>query len=279
MPKNTNLKVRAKYLLFFLNNKKEKIVSGGKSYNQSLDAWISHHFVNSPTGRGISNFMKIEDLLQKKDELLKNDTLTVCVDLIIYDEYVTQNNPITNSLEDSDGTLNKDFENLLISKKNCDVVITVGDEKFDAHKVVLITRSNVFEAMFEHDMKESKTNEVDIPDVDPGVFRRVLEFIYTDKVEDLDIFADELLEASDKYQLHGLKKMCETSLSKTLSFKNAVRILILADRHSAERLNEFTMNFVVAHLAELKNTEEFKRLEKSQESLAYAVLKKFIGEI
>lgn len=276
--KKVNLRVKAKYLLFFVNNKKEKIVNGGKIYNQSSDAWISHHFVSSSTSRGFSNFIKIEDLLKNKDELFQNDTLTVCVDLIVYSEYVTQNNPISDSLKDSDGTLSKDFEKLLIFKNNCDVVITVGDEKFDAHKVVLITRSNVFEAMFEHDMKESKKNEVDILDVDPGVFRRVLEFIYTDKVEDLDSFADELLEASDKYQLHGLKKMCEASLSKTLSFKNAVRMLILADRHSVE-LKEFTMDFIVAHLGKLLNTEEFKRLENSHKSLAHAVLKKYIGEI
>ncbi|KAH0555541.1 hypothetical protein KQX54_020014 [Cotesia glomerata] len=114
---------------------------------------------------GFAEFVTIDELLEKKEEFFPNDILT-------------------------------DFEKLLISKKSSDAAILVGDKKFDAHKVILTTRSCVFKAMYSYDMKEKKENEVTITDIDGEIFEKLLEYIYTDKVKDLDTFAEGLLEAS-----------------------------------------------------------------------------------
>ncbi|XP_044575295.1 speckle-type POZ protein-like A [Cotesia glomerata] len=278
-PKNGDRKVQAKYLIFMLNKEKEKIMDG-LIYNQSLHGYLWNNFVfDVPnSGRGYARFANINKLLLNKNNLLPNDTLTVCVELIVYDEYITVKNP-NNLLEGSKRKLSDDFKELFETKKKCDVTIKVGGKEFCAHKVILIARSSVFEAMFSHDMKENKENEVTIPDIDPEVFKKVLDYIYTDRVDDLISFAEKLLEAADKYQLQGLKNLCECSLSKTLTPGNAVKILILADRHYAKPLKEFAIDFITNNWVKFKNTEEIKELEKADASLACSVLRKVADRV
>ena len=59
----------------------------------------------------------------------------------------------------------------------------------------------VFNAMFAHEMEESKQNRVDITDVDHEVMREMLRFIYTGKAPNLDKMADDLLAAADKVSM------------------------------------------------------------------------------
>ncbi|XP_074115591.1 speckle-type POZ protein B-like isoform X2 [Cotesia typhae] len=210
-------------------------------------------------------------LLSRKDEFLPDDILTICVDLTVYDDPMTIANPI-HSLKGSGRKLTDDFRDLLATKTKSDIVIIVGNKKFDAHKIVLIARSNFFKAMFSHDMKESKENKVTIPDIDPKIFEKLLEFIYTDQIGDLDDFAEELLEASDKYQLQGLKETCEISLAKTLNTENAIKVLILADRYNATQLKEIVRRHININFTEIKNTEDYKALGKYQPSLFASTL-------
>ncbi|CAG5102326.1 Similar to spopla: Speckle-type POZ protein-like A (Danio rerio) [Cotesia congregata] len=230
------------------------------------------------SGYGPSKFVNINELLVNKNNFLPNDTLTVCVELIVYDEYIAVKNS-NNLLEGCKRKLSDDFKDFFETKKKCDVAIKVGDKEFCAHKMILIARSSVFEAMFSHDMKENKENEVTIPDIDPEVFKKVLDYIYTDRVDDLISFAEKLLEAADKYQLQGLKDLCECSLSKTLTPGNAVKILILADRHYAKRLKEVAIDFITNNWLKFKNTKEFKELEKADASLACSVLRKVADKV
>lgn len=61
-----------------------------------------------------------------------------------------------------------------------------------------LARSDVFAAMFEHEMEERKLNRVAITDVDHEVLKEMLRFIYTGKAPNLDKMADDLLAAADK---------------------------------------------------------------------------------
>ena len=66
---------------------------------------------------------------------------------------------------------------------------------------VSTARSEVFNAMFEHEMEERKLNRVDIHDVDHEVLREMLRFIYTGKAPNLEKMADDLLAAADKVRM------------------------------------------------------------------------------
>lgn len=56
----------------------------------------------------------------------------------------------------------------------------------------------MFNAMFEHQMIEGKSNRVKIDDVDAEVMYEMLRFIYSGRSSGIDKIADLLLAAADK---------------------------------------------------------------------------------
>jgi hypothetical protein len=63
--------------------------------------------------------------------------------------------------------------------------------------------------MFAHeDTAEGLTAEVAIDDIGPATLKTVVDFLYTDKVEENAINLD-LLVAADKYNLAGLFYKCD----------------------------------------------------------------------
>ncbi|XP_040597274.1 speckle-type POZ protein-like [Mesocricetus auratus] len=141
-----------------------------------------------------------------------------------------------------------------------DCLLVVAGQEFRAHKAILAARSPVFRAMFEHDMEESRTNHVDIHDLEPGAFKAMMGFIYTGKAPDLHNMADSVLAAADKYGLERLKVICEHALCKELTVENAAHTLFLADLHSARQLKTQALNFIRAHASEVSETSGWKTM-------------------
>uniref|UniRef100_A0A8C9LCE3 BTB domain-containing protein n=1 Tax=Pavo cristatus TaxID=9049 RepID=A0A8C9LCE3_PAVCR len=106
----------------------------------------------------------------------------------------------------------EDLGNLWETTRFTDCSFYVGGQEFKAHKSVLAARSPVFNAMFEHEMEESKKNRVEINDVDPEVFKEMMRFIYTGKAPNLEKMADNLLAAADKTIWRFLRKCSNGSL-------------------------------------------------------------------
>ncbi|XP_053453548.1 speckle-type POZ protein-like isoform X3 [Nycticebus coucang] len=150
----------------------------------------------------------------------------------------------TNTLKVPECRLAEDLGNLWENTRFTDCSFFVRGHEFQAHKSVLAARSPVFNAMFEHEMEESKKNRVEINDLDPEVFKEMMRFIYTGKAPNLDKMADNLLAAADKYALERLKVMCEEALCSNLSVENVADTLVLADLHSAEQLKAQTIDFI-----------------------------------
>lgn len=61
-------------------------------------------------------------------------------------------------------------------------------------------RSDVFAAMFEHEMEESKLNRVVIKDIDYNVLKDMLKFMYTGTAPNLDKMSSDLLAVANKVQ-------------------------------------------------------------------------------
>ena len=97
--------------------------------------------------------------------------------------------------------LSDDLGQLFDSSQFADVTLTCSAREFRCHKAILVARSPVLAAMFEHDMKERQHNRVEIEDMDPDVMADMLRFIYMGKAPNLDSMAADLLAAADKYAL------------------------------------------------------------------------------
>lgn len=153
---------------------------------------------------------------------------------------------ITSKLTSPIGSsLPEHIEQLFKTMHNSDVCFRVQGKKMQAHKFMLISRSPVFTAMFDHQMKENQTRVVDIVDINPDTFRSILYFIYTDKVKlETEEEAKKLLFAADKYMLELLKHKCEEFLSSCVRSSNFLELLALAYVHTALHLKKAALEFI-----------------------------------
>ena len=126
----------------------------------------------------------------------------------------------------------EDFVKLFENMELSDVTFNVCDQQFPAHKNILAARSPVFSAMFQHPSKEKMTGVVDVPDIEPDVFKELLRYIYTGEVpwNRMDEVAAGLLAAADKYLLEKLKNACEKHLTDRISPANCIKLLSLDEK-------------------------------------------------
>ncbi|GIX80219.1 TD and POZ domain-containing protein 1 [Caerostris extrusa] len=86
-----------------------------------------------------------------------------------------------------------------------------------------------------HERERSKLH----PSSRHGTMRRMLQYTYTDVLEDLQLEnASQLYEAADKYQILSLKHKCSSFLKLNLDAANACDVLQLSDLHHDEQLKK-----------------------------------------
>ncbi|CAG5109396.1 Similar to SPOP: Speckle-type POZ protein (Pongo abelii), partial [Cotesia congregata] len=153
--------------------------------------------------------------------------------------------------------------------------LLVGDKKTKilAHKLILTTCSPVFAAEFSYQLKIKGGNEITLPDMDPEVCEKLLEYIYTENVTGLDEIAERLYEQAVKHQLTALKKLCEDSFCRGVTVENAVKYLVLLDRHHADKkFFDNVLRFIALNSKTVIKTPEFKELEKINPGLLTTIV-------
>ena len=220
----------------------------------------TYKFSKAKENWGFPSFLSRTKLEDPDNNLLPNDCLT------IYCEVTTSGKTKSISgrkieVNRMGRTLSDDITALFENQNNTDIEIEVKGHKFCAHKLILIARSPVFAAMFEHHMKESIQNRVIINDIEKEVFNNVLRFIYTDKVVKGDVESNKkLLSAADKYNLVELKSICEEFLISQLSAETVSEVLILSDTHSAENLKTYAIDFIQRNESKVMKTKGWKNV-------------------
>ncbi|KAL1399191.1 hypothetical protein pipiens_002246 [Culex pipiens pipiens] len=142
-------------------------------------------------------------------------------------------------------TMSKDMDTLVDGTKYGDVTILIDGQRFLAYKGILSARSAVFAAMFKHPMQESTENCIAISDVEPGVFKELLRYIYTDQLTCLETMAQKLYEAADKYDIQTLKSLCRCHIVKKMNSETAADTLVLADMHGDHEMKSHALRFLI----------------------------------
>lgn len=231
-------------------------VGGNKTNTKTIDKEykvLNHAF-------GYSKFIKHQALQIPERGLLPDDKLTLLCSISIQGRSLV--NSGVNSL--SGGNINKDelvrgggssklgtdMSQLLTNPQQmfADMRLVCGQEKEEilCHTNILAARSPVFQAMFQHDMKEARTMRVTVPDLEPNVVRYMLHYIYTGVVKCEGRYED-LLAAADKYSLLELKSTCEENLCMDTKVESVLSRLVLADRHNAARLKSVCVELLVGN--------------------------------
>jgi len=146
----------------------------------------------------------------------------------------------------------------------CDVILTVGEHKVPAHRVVLAGCSSYFCAMFTGPMSESKQEIIQIKGVEPDVLELLIEFAYTSQLEVTIDNVQGLLSAASLMQLHCVIEGCCDFLEKQLTPINAIGIRSFAELHTCEELLRTASEYVLEHFVEVTGSEEFLSLTHAQ---------------
>ncbi|XP_069473491.1 speckle-type POZ protein-like [Ambystoma mexicanum] len=232
-PKN---EVKAKFKFSLFNSK-------GKE-TKEMESIRTYRFVAGKDW-GFKKFIRQDILSDDANGLLPDDKLTLYCEVRMILDSVNISGKSNYTFTMPESTLAEDLGALCETARFSDCSLYVRGREFKSHKSVLAARSPVFNAMFEHDMEESKQNRVEISDVDPEVFKEMMGFIYTGKSPpNIKNIAGNLLAAADKYALERLKIMCEEALYSNLTVENAADTLILADLHSAKQLKAQSIDYI-----------------------------------
>lgn len=144
------------------------------------------------------------------------------------------------------------MKELYFKQEQCDVILKVKGQEFQAHKAILIARSPVFASTFQNDMKEKSVGIVNIEDCDPSSFSYFLCYLYCGSLNNLsmgNVFS--LFAAADKYDIQDLRLECLEFMKKNLSVDNFCDIISLALRYSEKDLTKFTTEFFSEHFQEI----------------------------
>ncbi|GFO00379.1 speckle-type poz protein [Plakobranchus ocellatus] len=244
--------VRAKFKFSILNAKREE--------TKAMESQRAYRFVQGKDW-GFKKFIRRDFLMDEANGLLPDDKLTIfCEVSVVGDTVNVSGQSNCTPVKVPECRLSEDLGQLFDRSSFSDVTLCVGGREFLAHKAILAARSPVFNAMFEHQMTESKQNRVDIQDVDHEVMREMLRFTYTGKAPNLDKMSDDLLAAADKYALERLKVMCEEALCSSLTIESVCDILVLADLHSAEQLKTHAIDFINSHATDVMETSGWRTM-------------------
>lgn len=149
---------------------------------------------------------------------------------------------------------------LLMEPVGSDFIIESEDGvEFPVHRSVLSLHSEVFKAMLKEDMAESKTGHVKLVDVATEDLKIMLEFIYTNTLKVIDdINIPNVIMLADRFNLLGLRKLCDYILIDQLAPDTALDILVLADRFHCGNVKTMALQYI------RRNKEHFKKTKFDQ---------------
>ncbi|XP_021845606.1 BTB/POZ and MATH domain-containing protein 3 isoform X2 [Spinacia oleracea] len=205
---------------------------------------------------GYKRFFRRASLEQS--EFLKNDCLLLECTVGVVRSRMERPKQYSINIPPSD--MGRSFKDLLENEIGCDIVFKVGDEKFNAHKLVLAARSPVFRAQFFGLVGNPNMDTVVVEDVEPSIFKAMLLYIYSDSLPDVHeimgsnsscsfaIMVQHLLAAADRFDLDRLKILCESKLCDEITVETVTTTLSLAEQHRCAQLKRACLKFAAANL-------------------------------
>lgn len=95
----------------------------------------------------------------------------------------------------------------------------------------------------------------------------LLRYIYTDNSNNVDLFSQTLLAASDTYQLPGLKLQCEKHLGEIINPLNVAEILLLSDSYRCHDLKKTALSYCSENHSYIMKDSRWKIIEEEKPEL------------
>lgn len=143
-------------------------------------------------------------------------------------------------------TLHKALEKYLKVDDFKDFTIKVGSADYQVHKFIFTARSESFAKMIK---LNPEVYELILDGITEETFEAILKFVYNDETPETPEVAREILLASKKFKIEGLKEVCEEILLDQIEDEENLDILM--ENHS--------MGFLAG--SDVLKLEAFKKIQ------------------
>lgn len=143
-----------------------------------------------------------------------------------------------------------------------DVIFQLDDGLYPVHRALLMSRCDMFKAMFSGDFRESSAKVIMFPGVAQDVFVQLLVYLYIDDLSGTVSYLKclELLEVANRLCLQRLITLIEQKVVEQLSIRcgidgdvveHCLRLLEPCKLHNADQLADWCMNHLCTNYNKL----------------------------
>ncbi|XP_050427020.1 BTB/POZ domain-containing protein 9-like [Adelges cooleyi] len=156
-----------------------------------------------------------------------------------------------------------DISNLYLSDSFSDVFLVVDGERLPAHRSLLASSSKYFKGLLYGGHKETYDSEVKISEAPVTLFKILLEYIYTGRInistlEDNEVF--EFIRISDFFGFPNLKLPIYEYLKSNIDVNNVCSFFAFTRRYPYKELVDESLNFIDKNALEVMQKEDFLSL-------------------
>ena len=170
------------------------------------------------------------------------------------------------------------FEKLYDNRLFSDFTLIVDEKELKVHKSLLSIASPVFLEIFQRQTEESSSvNSTVISDFSFETINEMIRFIYTNKIDNINEVAHELIVAASKYGVNELKNVCENYLCQNLDVGNVLKLIVIANGCNAEKLVKSSLEIISTNRVEFKDNPELESVILSYPNLRKLILNELVS--
>nr|XP_006636179.2 PREDICTED: kelch-like protein 38 [Lepisosteus oculatus] len=145
-----------------------------------------------------------------------------------------------------------------------DVLLCTGDREIPCHRIVLVSGSPYFRAMFCGDFKESQQAKISMRGIASDVLSSIIDYVYTGCIAITMELVLPLMQAASMLQYPRLFDACSAFLQEQLSPDNCLSMIRLSEILHCESLRAKAREVAVCSFSDVTASEDFRELSLSE---------------
>ena len=140
------------------------------------------------------------------------------------------------------------------------ITIMCKGKEFKCAKILLVSQSAAFDAMFSHESKESLTGQIELEDSTPEAVAAMICYLKSARIPtNIEEHVFDIVRLAGRYLIDPLVRACENVMNSTLVVENAVQIYISIDQHQLNtELREIVSDFMKDKIVDIMKEPEWK---------------------
>ena len=147
-----------------------------------------------------------------------------------------------------------------------DCTLAIGNQTVNAHKNILVIKSDYFRALFVGPLADTDKSEVDLSTItnDISAVKSVVDFMYSGEIEIDETNYENLMKLSAYLLISKLQKYCEEFIVKSVDINSCINFYFVCMKNGFSDLEDKIFRIVKSRFNDyLISTKELAKLEHS----------------